>query len=590
MRFILAFILTVCYLSCFSQNFQPIPEKLKTLYQFNFQKNFFKTERDYESAFSNLTTELGSIENTLKKKQLSAAQWVNTISKYGAAESGYRVIDLYLFLRYVVNTKDEKADRDGDSLRNIIRHTRTLIKQYIYSLPESMVQSVIKTSPSLSYFIQSIRRDRIHLLNSEKEKILQPFRYLTNASFYNKAVSEIVFEKVKTEDGEIDVRKQMSSWENNADQRIRNEGRTNLFKGYASKREVIGYKYIEFIKGLNVFAKAKNFSGIIDEKFFSYRLPESSVENIFSKIIEASNQRAVEKNAAEQMQSTPLRYTIPDASKTIINALREFGPEYSKEISDLLNPHEGRIDIGGGENRFPIRGTASVYPIYPSVFYALNYEGYLMDMIMLAHESGHAVQASLMTENKVSLLYSTGPGYFTESFGKFNEVLLFDYLSTHETDTVKRAFYKFKLKERLEVLFGSAEEAFIEYSLIKGITSGKINSPDDLDSLTKLSGTSISPLVYKTEPERKGLWLLLETNYHDPLHNLNDMIGAALAIAYYKMYKENKSQFVPAYIKLLKEGYYDTPGNLLKKINIDIQNTKFIEDVLSFLGHDGYDK
>ena len=199
-----------------------------------------------------------------------------------------------------------------------------------------------------------------------------------------------------------------------------------------------------------------------------------------------------------------------------------------------------------------------------------------------AHEAGHAVQASLMTKNKIPLMYANGPGYFTESFGKFNELLLFDYLSDHETDSLKKLIYYSELKERLNVLYGSTEEAFVEYSLIKDIASEKIKNPDDLDSVTYLAGSSLNPLIYKEEPERKGLWMLLETNFREPMHNINDMIALALAIKYFELYKNNKSEFIPGYLKLLKEGYHDNPANLLKKVNINIQSTEFIESVINF--------
>jgi oligoendopeptidase F len=281
------------------------------------------------------------------------------------------------------------------------------------------------------------------------------------------------------------------------------------------------------------------------------------------------------------MPGASLRFTIQEATSILKNALSVLGNDYKNELTALLDPANGRIDLHGDSNRIPIRGAASVYPVWPSIFYAYNYEGYLIDLTLLGHEAGHAVQAALMYKNKTPLMYANGPAYFTESFGKFNEMLLFDYLSTSEKNIDKKKVYASQLKERIEVLFGSTEEAYVEYMLISGITNGSIKTTDDLDSLTQQAGAAIFPELYKEEPERKGLWMVLETNFRDPLHNVDDMIAAALAIKYYQLYKINRQTFLPKYLQLLKEGYHDSPANLLKKLSIDIQQDDFINSVVN---------
>jgi oligoendopeptidase F len=187
-----------------------------------------------------------------------------------------------------------------------------------------------------------------------------------------------------------------------------------------------------------------------------------------------------------------------------------------------------------------------------------------------------------MYKNKVPLIYAAGPAYFTESFGHFNELLLFDYLSTYERDTIKKKIFTAELKKRINVLYGSTMEAYVEYSLIKGILGGTIKTPDDLDRVTLISGSAVSPDLFKALPENKGLWMLFETNYQAPLHNVNDMIAAALAIRYYQLYKADKNKFIKNYIKLLKEGYTNSPGNLLKKLDINIKDADFIKEVVKF--------
>ncbi len=392
----------------------------------------------------------------------------------------------------------------------------------------------------------------------------------------------MTFQKLKTAIGYIDVIKERSSWENNADSNVRRLGGKYILDGFATQKDFIGYNYINFVKGLNAYAINKNFIGLADEKANEWQLSQTTLQSFFTYIIDGAKQKKKVPATTENEAAALRRYSITEASAKIENALGVLGADYKKELIDLLNPANGRIDLYGNGNRIPIRGTASVYPIYPSIFYALNYEGYLIDLSLLAHEAGHAVQASLMYNNKVPMLYAAGPAYFTESFGKFNELLLFDYLARHEGDTIERKIYVKELKNRIDVLFGSTLEAFVEYSLIGGIVNGSIKTPEDLDSITQKSAASISPEIFTELPENKGLWMVLQTNYQAPLHNVNDMIASALAIKYFQLYKVGKENFVTKYVALLKGGYNDTPANLLKKLGIAIEDENFIKSVVDF--------
>jgi hypothetical protein len=214
----------------------------------------------------------------------------------------------------------------------------------------------------------------------------------------------MTFQKLKTAIGYIDVIKERSSWENNADSNVRRLGGKYILDGFATQKDFIGYNYINFVKGLNAYAINKNFIGLADEKANEWQLSQTTLQSFFTYIIDGAKQKKKVPATTENEAAALRRYSITEASAKIENALGVLGADYKKELIDLLNPANGRIDLYGNGNRIPIRGTASVYPIYPSIFYALNYEGYLIDLSLLAHEAGHAVQASLMYNNKVPML------------------------------------------------------------------------------------------------------------------------------------------------------------------------------------------
>ena len=79
------------------------------------------------------------------------------------------------------------------------------------------------------------------------------------------------------------------------------------------------------------------------------------------------------------------------------------------------------------------QGFSAGYVGFPTMFFQGTYSGYVADVVILAHESGHAVQNMLMDANGVLPRYASGPAYFTESFAGLCELLVLEglYKSPH---------------------------------------------------------------------------------------------------------------------------------------------------------------
>ncbi len=156
------------------------------------------------------------------------------------------------------------------------------------------------------------------------------------------------------------------------------------------------------------------------------------------------------------------------------------------------------------------------------------------------------------------------------------------YLYQNSKNSSEKQFYSSKYLERLLVLFGSAAEAAIEYNLIHGIISDKITKPSDLDSITFLIGSKYRD--YSNNPEQKGFWMRLETNFKAPLHNINDMMASLLAIQYFQQFLKEKNSFSVKFNKFLRNGYTDNPSNLLNRfMGINLNDKGFCTEAINFV-------
>lgn len=557
-----------------------IPPQLEKSYHFDFKKLFYKSDQIFEDSVRNFGAAIKQLDEVLKKP-LTKDNLASTTNLFSSIEYRFRQLDLYLFLQFATDTKKVKSAKLEDSLHSEMVNRRVLFRERIRAVDAASFSTAIKDKALVLFrhFLESIRLQGNHELTNAQSAFIQPFNYLKDGQFYTEALNRAVFDPIILGSDTMYLFRDMGRWQNHPEASVRKEGKDKMDAGYRSAKQEIGYQYIEMVRGLDAFAKLKHFKGIIDENCQKLEIQQKVIEQILATV-----EAGAKKNASSPVDRIidEHRFPIDSATRLMLAAFQPLGQVYVAEARDLLNPGNGRMDIVGSEDRLGMQGVASVYPIHTSVFFARNYEGFFIDLMVLSHEAGHAIQASMMARNKVSMLNGTGPGYFTESFGKFNELITCYFLVLQSPEGVEKKYYTEKYHERLKGLYGSASEADIEFRLIEGITSGKVKRPEDLDKITTQT------LAIYENPEKGDssgeLWLQMETNYKAPLHNINDMLASILALQYFKQFLNDPDAFAKNYEKFLRNGYDDSPSHLLKKfLGIDMMDPSFTQSAIDLI-------
>jgi oligoendopeptidase F len=97
----------------------------------------------------------------------------------------------------------------------------------------------------------------------------------------------------------------------------------------------------------------------------------------------------------------------------------------------------------------------------------------------------------------------SGAGYFTESFGKFNELLVSYYLIENSKDPEQKEFLCSEIYRAAVRVVWKYTGAAIEFNLIQGIITDKIVGPAGLDSSTFATENKYSD--FRKSPEQIGL-------------------------------------------------------------------------------------
>jgi oligoendopeptidase F len=590
-------------------NFAPIPNESAGRYRFDFARNFFASPESEKTERANYYTALKELEGLKGNVATSSDNLLRALRLYDKALVEFIRHYTYLYLRYAVNTDDQVSGAESSELDAEFSKRTAFLQQELVQINEHALDKFIRQKPALkaySFAVGSARRYRPHTLSLKEEEALSiasPLGSEWQYDLYQKLLRRTQFGTVKTPGGELDVRRQRAAIISHPDRAVREAGFKKLYAGYTSQRDLYAFSLISLARARNRLARLHHFDDAPEEVFFKSYWSKAEVSNLLEQVGKLADvykryQRLRADYARKRLgyadvnlwdvsaslggENVP-RFTIEQASRVIREALSPLGSEYGRELAMLLDPANGRMDIVPGNNR-KSGGFSKGFPGVTTVFFSGGFTGYYNDMRVLAHESTHAVHRQLMSNNRVLPAYAEGPHYLFESFAIFNEFLLPDYLYRHETDPPRRLYFLEQFFEgKGMTMFSVAQEEAIELAIYEGVERGKIQTADDLDSLTKQISSRYS--IWPARHDELNMqWITSTLFYEDPLYDVNYVYGALLALKYYEMYTRDPKQFVPRYIALMRDGFDAPPEVLLKRcLDIDLRDPRLVTDAARIL-------
>ncbi|HXZ81810.1 MAG TPA: M3 family metallopeptidase [Terriglobales bacterium] len=569
---------------------------------------YFVSPEAEKSARADLDATLKRLEN-YKGKLNNGSSLVQAFQAYEDVLRIYNKHDGYLHLRCSQNRKDAACD-DESGLESELNARSAFFKAEVLAISELRLHAFFLAEPEMKpyrFALDEMRRDIAHTLPASEEELLSRLRPEISEwqyELYDHVVSAIPFGTVTTAAGPLDVIRQRNLLASNPDARVREEAFKRRLNGFASQRELLAFALIHTVKAQESLATAQHYSNAPDRKYTSMYLKPQQARNLlqlmaqhgevakrFEKIRATDFERAHHAQAHAWDLSAPEPGLAPpitplQALPALFHAaFAGLGPEYQAAFDSLLAPGNGRADVipGGAPNRYA-GGFSIGFTGATSILFYGRYDGTFKDLSVIAHEGGHAVHRSLMSQNDVKPIYAMGAHFLFESFAAFNELLLADYLAEHTPNPALQRFYRKQWMsiKGLDTFYG-AQDALLEQAIYDGVSRGSVRSADDLDKLSLQIDGNFSDSS-ATTPELRNRWATLSLMYEDPLYNINYVYGGLLALKYYQLYISDRERFVPRYIALLKNGFDAPPDALLKKfLDVDLFDPALLSDGLRLL-------
>jgi oligoendopeptidase F len=570
------------------EHFEPFPNGSAALYHIDLTRIFASPDAERADR-SRIRTELAALQALRGHVTSSGGNLLRALQMNDALQMRVARHAMYLYLRYAMDTRDEKSRDESDALGIEAEAGSAFLRQEVLHLSDRRLAAMMKASPRLQtyrYAIESIRRWRMHTLSEPEEKALdqtEPLGLQWQFDLYERLLSRVPPGRPTTEEA---FRKR---WE-----------------AFASERDLFAFTLMRLAASRNAFAHLRHFDDAVQWSYFGRQLTRPGVTSLLGRLANGAetykryqqlradhvrktmghDETMVDVNvwdlSAEPVFNAP-HFTIDEAREIIVEATSPLGKEYGVQIAALLDPANGRMDVVAGPHRKSggfSEGTIGT----DSVFFSGGFSGSYDNVRVLMHESTHAVQRQLMTAAHVPMAYARGPNYLAEALAIFNELVLADFMASRAKTSAERVFY---LQQFLDgkgmIAFVVAPEAELEEAVYDGVAAGTIHGADDLDALTKRVYDRYSIWPAKHD-DLKRQWMAVPLMYEDPFYDLNYVYGGIIALRMYSMYTKDPASFAQRYVAMMRNGYTAPASTLLEGFfGIDLNDPQLVTDVVAML-------
>ena len=269
--------------------------------------------------------------------------------------------------------------------------------------------------------------------------------------------------------------------------------------------------------------------------------------------------------------------SFEDAKQEVLNALDVLGEEYIGKLNEAFD--NSWIDVYEKPNKMSGAYSMGVYGVHPYVL--ANFISNKRDVSTIAHELGHSMHTYYSNKNQ-NVMDSNYTIMVAEIASTTNEILLAKYQIEHEENKEKKAAIIYELLEMIRAtLFRQAMFAEFEVKVHSKIEQGEMLSSEELNDI-----------YYKLNEDYFGKDIVIDENikyewsriphFYTPFYVYKYATGISAAIVIANNILKRKEGYVQKYINMLSMGCTKKSVELLKMVDVDLEDIRTYEGAIEF--------
>lgn len=495
--------------------------------------------------------------------------------------------EYYFWLRSQIDQANSaikaKLNQIGDFSKEISNQLRFFTSRLSKVSPD--IQKVFLNSPELKdyrHFLERLFRKGQYILE-EKEENLLSLKSSVAYENWKKMISTLLAKEERVIHGEKKNFSEISSLISHTDKKIRDEAANALNDILRKYLEVAEYEINSVAQDKKINDSLRN----MPRPDFSRHLKDDIESEIVDSLVEAVSER---NDLAQRFYKLKAKlfgvpkleyhernvpygkiekeYSYQDSIALVEKVFRSLDPQFAKIFQGFVQ--NGQIDA------FPKAGKRSgAFCVWwsPSkpVFVMLNHTNRLKDVLTIAHEFGHAINAEL--SKKQNALQFNTPTSTSETASTFMEDFVLKEILAHADDELKLTIYMEKLNGDISTIFRQVACYKFEQSLHSEFRKEGYLSAEKIGGIFQNHMIAYMGPAVEQSPGAENWWISwphIREYFYTYSYASGLLISKAL---------QNKVNKNPAFTKEVKEflaaGTSASPKKIFAGLGLDITKKEF---------------
>ena len=377
---------------------------------------------------------------------------------------------------------------------------------------------------------------------------------------------------------------------------VRHQAWKSFHNGLAKYQHTAATNYIQLVKTEKKMAGLRGFDSVIDYLLFDQNVDQANYHQIIDTLM--SEMAPVMQRYAKLMQAEhgwdkisladikasfsvepAATISIQDSRQIVEEALSVLGEEYSAMVKRAFD--QRWID-------YPMNQTKSTggfcsSPYRQPSFILLNWTGLLSEVLVLAHELGHAGHFYFAANHNPIL--TTDPSlYFVEAPSTCNEVITCQYLLSQPLeDKAKRSLIaEFISRTYFHNMVTHLLEADFQRKVYQAVDRDEILNARVLNTYFKESLQAFWGNALEINPGAELTWMR-QPHYFGGLYSYTYSAGLTIGTQMGKRIVSGDPQAVNDWLKVLSAGGSQGPIELAQMAGVDMSNPQAIRQAIAYV-------
>ncbi len=526
-----------------------------------------------------------------KIAHLSVEALVEMLQTYEAIQQRVGRLGTFAYLNFATQTQNAEAGalmKRVEELGSELQRDMVFVELEWAALDDEKAETLLAADAAEPYrhYLRSMRKYRPHLLAESEEKLLAEISPVGSSAWTNlfeKVISKLEFGEQKRTEQEVLSDMYLP------DRESRQKAAQELTEGLQSQLHIFTHIFNTLAADKMISDRLRKYPHWVRSRNLSNEIEDDTVQTLMKTVQSRYDIPQRYYRLKKQIlgfealydydRYAPLPYAVQKSISweacrdTVLQAYSEFAPEMGTIAKHFFENNFIDAPVKAGK-----RGGAFAHPATPDThpFVMVNYTGNLRDVATVAHELGHGIHQYLAAQ-KQTYFNTFTPLTTAESASVFGEMLVFQYqLAALDDPKEKLALLCNKLESIFATIFRQISMFSFEDMLHNARREEGELSEERINALWMESQRAMFGDSMELQDHYQIWWCYIPHFLQVPGYVYAYAFGELLVLALYQRYQNHPGGFAEKYLHhLLASGGNDTPANLLKPFEIDLNDPDF---------------